>query len=100
MTGVFDREIEALVRRIVAEELNRRLGEPQPNTSWLSITSAAKEADVSPSTIRRWIRRKELEVVGRGKLLRISRASLDRKLRGETEADPIARARAVWGGRR
>lgn len=74
MTGLD--AITELVRSIVREELSRALA---PRTDgYLSVASAAEVADVSPATVRRWIRTGKLPSCGSGKLLRVRRADLDR----------------------
>ena len=76
------------VRDVVREELSllarRNAGHsPGADESYLSVTKAARLADVAPGTVRAWIRAGRLTAKRAGRVLRVSRAELDLFMRGE-----------------
>lgn len=87
------REIESVVRRVIGEALTEG-GDP-----YLSAASAARYADVSPATVRRWIRSGDLPAVGSGKLLRVRQSDLERFMesRGGSVVDIGSLARGILG---
>jgi excisionase family DNA binding protein len=75
-----------VLREVVREELReRRNASPAPLTedSYVSVTKAARIADVAPGTIRAWIRAGRLTGKHAGRVLRISRMELERFMRSE-----------------
>jgi excisionase family DNA binding protein len=74
------------VRNVMREELSARrnaLPASSAEDPYLSVTKAARVADVAPGTIRAWIRAGRLTAKHAGRVLRISRAELDRFMRNE-----------------
>lgn len=76
------------VRDVVREELSllaqRNSGRsPGADEGYLSVTKAARLADVAPGTIRAWIRAGRLTAKHAGRVLRVSRTELDQFMRGE-----------------
>jgi excisionase family DNA binding protein len=77
------------LRLLIADAVRRemaRIGQ-QPSDEYLSTASAAKLADVAEVTIRRWIRHGKLKAFRAGRLLRVSRADLERLLRSGRTLD-------------
>lgn len=76
----FEASIRALVSEAVRHEL-AKLGTTPSNDVFLSTTKAAEYASVAPATIRRWIAAGKLEEHHAGRVLRVSRAELDRMMK-------------------
>lgn len=74
-----------MLRSIVREEIRLALAEQRGAPvrqaagadAYLSITKAARLADVAPGTIRRWIRLGRLPAKRAGRVFRVGRADLD-----------------------
>lgn len=87
-----------LIRSVVREEIRAALAEQPPRNGavsdvYLSITKAAKVADVAPGTIRAWIRAGRLPARRAGRVYRIGRAELEAFLAGcESAAKRMRRA--------
>ena len=104
--------IEALVRQLVREAVQEAFRNQtaadslQPRNSadrYLSVAKAANVADVAPGTIRAWIRSGRLEARRAGRVLRVSRAELERFMAGEpgkTQRAETQRRAAQLLGRR
>ena len=74
------------VRGVVREELQLVVedrGARNGNDAYLSIAKAAHVADVAPGTVRTWIRSGRIESRRAGRVLRVSRAELERFLAQE-----------------
>lgn len=95
-------DLEALVRRVLREELARVRTE-EPRDLPLDTAGAAREAGVTPKTIREWVAAGRLRATKRGRTLRIERADLARAMGGEKDegreaADRMLRAIRGGGG--
>lgn len=90
-TPGFEEGLRALVRDevrfVVREELQLVLeerGSLRNGTElYLSVAKAARVADVAPGTVRTWIRSGRIESRHAGRVLRVSRAELERFLAQE-----------------
>lgn len=85
---------EEEVRALVREEIARALGEFAGPGLPLDTAGAAREASVSPKTIRAWVAEGRLRATRRGRSLRIERADLARAMAGD-DPDPRAAADAA-----
>src|SRR3982751_363098 len=79
--------VRETVRQVVREELapltRRNAGAlPVGDDGYLSVTKAARLADVAPGTIRAWIRAGRLTAQHAGRVLRISRSELAQFMAG------------------
>ncbi len=98
-----------LMRDVVREELSSFAKQATPlrnatDDVYLSVTKAARVADVAPGTIRAWIRQGRLASKRAGRVLRIGRSELERFMAGElsavTRSDITRRADAMSGKKR
>jgi excisionase family DNA binding protein len=89
--GVVDDSLRQLVRdtvrQVLREELvpltRRNAGAlPVGDDGYLSVTKAARLADVAPGTIRAWIRAGRLTAQHAGRVIRISRSELAQFMAG------------------
>ncbi len=88
--------LRAFIAEVVREEMR---SSPRPaNDEYLSTADAAQIARVTPGTIRRWVRAKELTKHGKGPRVRIRRDELERYLAGEQAVGPEDRARRRFAG--
>lgn len=84
MSGL-EATLREMLRTIVREEIRaafaRHKGEPLRQSGvgdvYLSVTKAARLADVAPGTIRAWIRAGRLDSRRAGRVLRVSRVELE-----------------------
>lgn len=96
------RELDDFVRRIVGEELERRLGEREGD-GYLSIGAAAKLTGYSTRSISRFIAEGRIEASGAGRSTRIRKSELVRALsapgrtRRVDNSDPIRAAARDFG---
>lgn len=79
--------VRETVREVLREELpaamRRNTGPPLGgDEGYLSVTKAARVADVAPGTIRAWIRKGRLTAQHAGRVLRISRRELAQFMAG------------------
>jgi excisionase family DNA binding protein len=84
-----------VLRAVIREELGARRSRPD---EYLSVARAASVAEVTPGTIRSWIREGRLGRFRAGRELRVRRTDLERLLLGEAPggmASPEERARAI-----
>lgn len=90
-TGIVDASFRELVRDAVREVLREELGLlarrnagllASAEDGFLSVTKAARVADVAPGTIRAWIRTGRLTEQRAGRVLRVSRRELAQFLTG------------------
>lgn len=88
--------LRAFITSVVRAELKLTTAAPA-NDEYLSTADAAKIARVTPGTVRRWVRGKELTRHGTGSRVRIKRTELERYLAGEVDAGPEDRARRRFG---
>ncbi len=108
MTDVstLDASIRAIVRDVVREELRavldehartgfRNVAREERSDGYLSITHAARLADIAPGTLRRWIREGRLPTRRAGRVHRVARADLDAFLRTGADANVVNRARSI-----
>ncbi len=78
--------VRETVREVLREELPERRNAPAMTLSedtYMSVTKAARVADVTPGTIRKWIRTGRLTSKHAGRVLRVSRLELERFMRNE-----------------
>jgi excisionase family DNA binding protein len=88
--------IRSLVAQAVRDELDKRGAMPS-NDEYISTADAARIARVTPGTIRRWVRGKQLARHGAGRV-RIRRDELERYLSGDGETmTPEDRAKRRFG---
>ena len=71
--------IRELVSEVVRDELRKLVAGPPDE--YLSTTSAAKIAGVTMGTVRRWIKSGRLIEHHAGRVLRVSRADLEKLMR-------------------
>lgn len=80
--------VRQLVREAVRDAVRAELAQPDApalrnaGDVYLSVSKAARVADVAPGTIRAWIRSGRLESRRAGRVLRVSRAELERFMAG------------------
>lgn len=94
----FDEQLRALIAETVRAELRRERTE-QPD-DYLSPAHAATTFDVKPATIRRWVKSGKLTRYGQGRVLRVSRAELERFMKqgaGANDDSPEAVAERRFG---
>ncbi|MCA9679733.1 MAG: helix-turn-helix domain-containing protein [Myxococcales bacterium] len=96
-----------MLRGVVRDELRAALNDQRgaplrqlaAGDAYLSITKAARLADVAPGTIRTWIRRGRLPAKRAGRVFRIGRADLEAFLTRcagrEPDATVVKRAREI-----
>lgn len=108
----FDQLLRHLVSDAVRSTLREELAALAPDHAavrnasdvYLSVAKAARVADVAPGTIRAWIRADRLAARRAGRVLRVSRAELERFLAGapdrRQQAETRARASRLLQGRR
>lgn len=87
--------LRAFIADVVRSELKLTTSKPA-NDEYLSTADAAQIARVTPGTIRRWVRAKQLTKHGAGRV-RIRRDELERYLSGDPAAGPEDRARRRFG---
>ncbi len=95
--GDFDSALRKLMNEAL-EPMKRKLdqvleqqakGRPSDDT-YLTVAKAAEKADVSPGTIRRWIREGKLVRYKAGRAVRVSRVDLEAFMRSpSTEDDDV-----------
>ena len=75
MTPPADPTIEALIRKLVREEIHAELAKttPPPATSYVSIAEYAKARSISTSTVRNAIRNGRLPAMKIGAAVRVQR---------------------------
>lgn len=80
----FESAFADLLRSIVRDEIRNALADARAEPrnasgadTYLSISKAARFADVAPGTVRTWIRRGRLPAKRAGRVLRISRGELE-----------------------
>ncbi len=87
-------DLRALIAEVVREEIARALAERDRPDDYLSPRAAGALADVSPATVRRWIREGRIAGHRAGSRLRVRRSDLERLLRSGGE-DPSPEALAA-----
>lgn len=103
MSAKFDIEggLRALIVQVIRDEVRRVVADATRADEFLSTSAAARVAEVTPGTIRRWIKEDKLARYQAGRELRISRANLETLLkRGTAENDeltPEEMAEKVFG---
>lgn len=86
-------DVEAL-RALIRDAVREALSSSPRADGYESVTEAAKRADVSPGTIRAWIKAGKLARYGAGRCLRVKRSELDTLLASPAESpEALARAR-------
>jgi len=78
--------IRDVVREVVRDEFRDRRNTsaaPVSEEAYLSVTKAARLADVAPGTVRKWIRQGRLTGKYAGRVIRVSRLELERFLAKE-----------------
>lgn len=89
MTESLEQSLRALVAQEVRAEVRRAVAEALRPDEFLSPATAAKLAEVTPETIRRWVKAGKLTRYGvkgakkRTRVLRVSRLELERLLRAD-----------------
>lgn len=77
-----DQAFRLFVVQVIRDEVRRAVADATKNDEYLSPETAAKLADVTPATIRRWVRERKLTRYGEGKrVVRISRVELESRLK-------------------
>jgi excisionase family DNA binding protein len=81
MSEPIDKAFRAFVVSVIRDEVRRAVADVNRPDEYLSPERAAAMADVTPGTIRRWVRTGKLTRYGEGKrIVRISRAELEKRL--------------------
>lgn len=89
MNQSLEQTLHALITKEVRAEVRRVIAEAMRPDEYLSPASAAKLAEVTPETIRRWVKAGKLTRYGvsgkkkRTRVLRVSRLELERLLRSD-----------------
>lgn len=82
MSSPIDQAFRAFVVGVIREEVRRAVAEATAADEYMSPEHAAKLADVTPGTIRRWVRDGKLTRYGEGRrVLRVSREELEKRLK-------------------
>ncbi len=96
MNPSFEDTLRSIVRDVVREELRSAVATRNSSGTYLSITKAARFADVAPGTLRRWIRTGRLPVKRAGRVYRIAQNELEGFLsRGGKDVATAERAKAI-----
>ena len=88
--------LRAFISSVVRSELKLTKANPR-HDEYLSTADAAQIARVTPGTVRRWVRGKQLAKHGTGPRVRIKRVDLESYLRGEVVESPGERAIRRFG---
>lgn len=95
--------LRELIAELVRDEVRRALAAAMRPEEYLTTARAAQVAQVTPGTIRRWIRQGRLSAHRAGRSCRVTRADLDRLLLGGSGGkqglSPEAMAARDFGGR-
>lgn len=89
MTSSLDQHLRDLVAQEVRAEVRRAVADALRPDEYISPATAAKMAEVTPETIRRWVKAGKLQRYGvkgekkRTRVLRVSRLELERLLRAD-----------------
>jgi excisionase family DNA binding protein len=95
--------LRSIVRDVVREEIRTALDERttslrNSNTSsadgYLSLSRAAKLADVAPGTLRRWIKEGRIPSQRAGRVYRVSRTDLETFLKSGQSSVVVEKARS------
>lgn len=78
-------DFEENIREVVRDELRKMIA--RPDDEYLSTKDAARLAKVAIGTVRRWIAQGSLREHRAGRVIRVSRADLERWLRTHRPAD-------------
>lgn len=73
-----DTLVRSLVVEVIRDEVRRAVSDALRPDELLSTPAAAKFAGVTPATVRRWARDGKLTRHAAGRVIRISRAELER----------------------
>lgn len=76
-----EQTLQDLVARQVRAEVRRVVAEMTRPDEYLSTRSAANFADVTPGTVRRWVKAGKLTRHMAGRVVRVSRIELERLLK-------------------
>lgn len=76
-----EQQLKALVAQEVRAEVRRQVAEALRPDEYLSTSSAARFADVTPGTVRRWVKAGRLTRHMAGRVVRVSRLELERLLK-------------------
>jgi excisionase family DNA binding protein len=105
MSEVIEETLRRIVREVVREEVRTALDErahtSQRNSNrsgaddkYLSLSRAAKLADVAPGTLRRWIKEGRIPSQRAGRVYRLSRSDLETFLKSGQPAVVVEKARS------
>lgn len=73
-----DKLVRSLVVEVIRDEVRRAVNDALKPDELLSTRAAAGVAGVTPATVRRWTREGKLKQHKAGRVIRISRAELER----------------------
>lgn len=73
--------MRSMVKQMVREEVSAAVREATRVDEYLSTSSAARLADVTQGTVRRWVKAGKLQCHRAGRVLRVSRLELERLLK-------------------
>ena len=82
-----DDRLREMIREVVRDEVRTAIAKAVKPDELLRTAAAAKLADVTPKTIRRWVDDGRLTRHHAGRELRISRHELEDLMRGECVGD-------------
>jgi excisionase family DNA binding protein len=88
--------LRLLIAEVVRAEVGKLATKPA-NDEYISTADAARIARVTPGTIRRWVRGKQLTKHGQGARVRIRLDELERYLSGADVASAEDRAKRRFG---
>jgi excisionase family DNA binding protein len=91
---IVDPALEALLRRVVREEIDAALSRhiataPSPPPTYTTVEQAATALMVAPKTVRAGVQRGKLRALRVGRQLRIPRQELDRFPTGGVDSTPV-----------
>lgn len=87
---------EAVLRRILREELRALLAESSAGDEFLTLSAASKFSQLGISTLRAWIKSGRLPRYGEGRVVRVLRSDVTAALRAKSgEPDVEQQANAI-----
>jgi excisionase family DNA binding protein len=102
--SAIEETLRRIVREVVREEVRTALDErthSSPRNSnttsddgYLSLSRAAKLADVAPGTLRRWIKEGRIPTQRAGRVYRVSRTDLETFLKSGQSSVVVEKARS------
>ena len=102
--SAIEESFRSIIRDVVRAEIRTALDErahalvrnsnTRPDDGYLSLSRAAKFADVAPGTLRRWIKEGRLPCQRAGRVYRVSRADLETFLKSDRSTFFVEKAQS------